>query len=182
MNKRIKDLTEQLDRTLVLQRDKVAKLQTALQQEYNKIFDDSAKLKKALADAENASMYQLNENGEVESWWRYHDLSDYSECKEYFENWVSEYGFRVDWDNECLLLGQGESIFIQDDTRRDNGVWLNGKCIIDESEYKSEDGEVNEEKRNELIEKYMERTGYFPGVFRVTQYGDVFPVKTQKAA
>jgi hypothetical protein len=69
---------------------------------------------------------------------------------------------------------------VQDDAGRDNGVYLADKCIINESEYKN-DGEVDETKRNALIEAYMEKMGYFPGVFRRDRDGSVYSVKTLKS-
>ncbi len=93
---------------------------------------------------------------------------------------MREYHFvDTDWKNDTLSMSQGESIIIQDDTRRDNGVWLNGKRVIDESEYKV-DGEVDETNRNRLIEAYMTETGFFPGVFRCDSHGNIFLVNTQK--
>ena len=59
-----------------------------------------------------------------------------------------------------------------------NGVWLNSKCIIEESSYTDDDGEVNETKRNALIEAYMDKSGFFPGVFRTDSHGNVFAIKT----
>lgn len=158
-------------------------IKAKLQKEYDKVFDDSKALAKAIANAENASMYQIGEDGEVESWFRFSGLSDFHECREYFETWLLEsHCMMVDWDNDCFLYSQGESLIIQDDARnrRDNGVWLSGKQIIEESEYRDDDGEVDESKRNELIEAWMEKNGYFPGVFRVDNYGNVSHVNTQK--
>lgn len=158
-------------------------IKAKLQKEYDKVFDDSKTLAKAIANAESASEYQLDEYGEVESWFRFAGLSDFQECREYFETWLMESHYmRVDWDNDCFLYSQGESLIIQDDSRNrsDNGVWLGHKQLIAESDYRDEDGEVDEAKRNALIEAWMEKNGYFPGVFRVDSYGNVSPVNTQK--
>jgi hypothetical protein len=78
-------------------------------------------------------------------------------------------------------MSQGECLIIQDDTRHDNGVWLSGKCIIDEVDYTDHTitGKVDTRKRNELIESWMEKNGYFPGVFRCDCYGNVYHVNTQ---
>lgn len=175
MNNKIKELQAKL----LESKADIAAIDRLIQLEYNKVFDDSTKLKNAIKNAENSSEYQVNCYGEIESWWRFRDLSDYTEARDYLDNWFSDYCIVVDWENECLLVSQGESIIIQDDTRHDNGVWLNGKCIIKESEYKL-DNEVNEDKRNELIEIWMDKNGFFPGVFRVDSYGNVFPVQTKK--
>lgn len=178
MNKRINELNLQLAANRVnseLIREKI-------QKEYDTVFNDLLSLKKAISNAESASQYQGNEAGEIESWYYFPGLSDFLDCREYFENWLSEHHCMfVDWKNECLLFPQGESIIIQDDCRHksDNGVWLNHKQIIEETEYLDDSGQVNEAKRNELIESYMEKSGFFPGVFRVDNYGNVSYIKTK---
>lgn len=177
MNNKIKELKldlkkHNIDRSII---------ESKIQDECDKIFNDSFKLAKVIDNAQSASEFQYNEHGEIESWFRFHELTEYSEFKIEFENWLQDnHCMGVDWVNDCLLYRQGESLIIHDDSRykRDNGVWLNQKCVIEESEYRDESGEVDENKRNYLIEKYMEKTGYFPGVFRVDQHGNVFHVNT----
>jgi hypothetical protein len=181
MNKTIKALNKQLTG---LQGDR-DKIETKLQLAWNKVFDKSKTLKAGISAVESSNEYFGDECGEIVSWVRF-DLSNFQECKQYLECYLGDYCVDIDWDNDCLKYRQGESLIIQDDTRRDNGVWLNHKCIIDESEYRDinsenehyERGEVNEVKRNELIEKYMEKSGYYPGVFRVDYHGNVSAVKT----
>lgn len=182
MNKRIKELTEQLDRTLVLQKDKVESLTDALQTEYNKVFNDSKELEKIIINASSSSEYQLGCDGDIESWFRFYGLRDYQECREYFEAWLQDaHCMRVDWDNDCLVVSHGDdNLIIQTESRRNNGVYQSGKCVIEESQYRNDDNEIDEEKRNALIEAHMERTGCFPGVFRMDYHGNVFPVNTRK--
>jgi len=176
MNTAIKNLLDQIHSETA----NITKLQEKLQKEYNRVFSDSETLNKAISNAENSSEYQFGRYGDIESWYRFSGLSDYAECREYFETWLSEkHCMRVDWENDCLIVSHGDdNILIQDDTRHDNGVWQSGKLIIDESEYKS-DGEVNEVKRNALIEAHMEKSGYFPGVYRTKRSGGVYAVNTQ---
>jgi len=179
VNSKIKNLLLELEST----RTSRESIESKLQLEYDAVFNDSKTLAKAISNAENASEYGTDENGEIYSWYRFAGLSDYADCRTYFENWLSEtHCMGVDWDNDCLTLNQGESFIIQDDSdrSRDNGIYLNSKCIINESEYRDESGDVDEIKRNKLIEKHMTDSGFFPGVFRVTRYGDVFSVNTQK--
>ena len=175
MNSNIKKLLDQLEDS----RLDIAKTKVKLQLEYNKLFDKSKELAKAVSFTEQASEYRFDQYGEIQSVYHFSELDLYSECREYLEAWLSDYCIIVDWNSDCLLFNQGESLIIQDDTRRDNGVWLSGKCVVNETEYKV-DGEVDEDKRNELIEAHMEKTGYFPGVFRADQHGNVFPVSTLK--
>jgi len=149
---------------------------------WTKIFDNDKQLQKDAENAQNASEYGADENG-IYSWFRVNtNLTDYTECKDYLEEWLSDkYCLTIDWTNNCFVSWQGDdNIIIQDDTRRDNGIYQGHKLLFDESEYKNDDNEIDEVKRNELIEKHMEKTGYFPGVFRVDSHGNVFYVKTLK--
>jgi hypothetical protein len=181
MNKRIESLLADRDGLKLKTQAQINEINSKLSLEYDKVFSNDKALIAALNNLGVASEYGLDQYGEIYLWFRYAGLSDVPEhTREFLEEFVSNYnGANIDWDNDCFTLNEGESIVIQDDTRNDNGVWLSGKLIIEESEYKDDDGEVNEAKRNSLIEAYMECTGYFPGVFRVTSYGDVFPVNTQ---
>ena len=174
MNKQIKDLNAQLASNL----ENLSDIETKLQAEWDRVFDDSGAIKAMMAKVENSTDYRFDEYGEIVSY-HYVDLSDFKDSKKYLVQYLRRsYCADLDLVNECITYSQGECIVIQDETRRDNGVWLNSKLIIDESKYKDENG-VNETKRNELIEAYMEKTGYFPGVFRSDSYGNVFSVSTK---
>ena len=178
MNKKIEALREQLEQPS----GDIQRIQKKMQEEYNKVFDDSKSLAKDIANAESASMYQLDESGEVESWFRFDGLDDIPEdAREFFDTWLSEnHCMRVDWDNSCFLYSQGESITINDD----GDVFLGHKCVIHARDYRSEDRDTDtdELERNRLIEAYMERSGYFPGVFSVDRHGNVFYVDTKPKA
>jgi len=180
MNKKIKQLQNKIDSLNAGHTQDIHTLLDILQKEYNKVFDKDKELQKALNSLECSQEYSGDENG-IYHWFRYSNLNDIPENeKEYFETYVSEKACcYIDWNNDCLKAYEGESLIIQDDTRHDNGVWLEHKLIIPESDYTNEDNEVDKKIRNTLIEKYMEKTGYFPGVFRVDQHGNIFPVNTQ---
>ena len=156
-------------------------IEMQLQAAWNEVFEKSQVIQDAVSKLESSHDFTFDQFGEIASYIRFNDLSDFRECRDYFETYMQESHFvGIDWDNDCLLYSQGpENITIQDDTWHDNGVWFGHKLIIKESEYKA-DGEVDETKRNALIEAYMERTGYFPGVFRVDSYGNVFLVNTKE--
>ena len=152
-----------------------------LQLEYNKVFDDSTLLRDAIAAAEkqdDGQRYQFNAFGEIEYWHRFYELSQFEDCKEYLESWLSDRTgfFYIDWQNDCLLIPQGGCFVINDD----GDVYDSDshKVIVDASDY-TVDGEADIAKRNALIEAYMEKTGYYPGVFKADYYGNVFPVNTQ---
>jgi hypothetical protein len=156
-------------------------IETELQLAWNEVFDDLSSIKDIVSKLESSNEYSLNGYGEINQWVSFYGIGDFKDCMSYFENYMMDNHFvNVDWENDVLSSSQGESLIIQDDTKRDNGVWLNGKLVICGNEYK-DDGEVNETVRNELIEQYMEKTGYYPGVFRVDSHGNVFPVSTLKS-
>ena len=178
MNATIKKLHAKLQ---TIQGD-VCEIENQLQTAYNKAFDKDKAIKSVMAELEASQDFICDQfcdqYREISSYVHF-DLSDYRNCKDYFINYMHDFLFvSVDFKNDCLTYGQGESITIQDDTRHDNGVWLSGKCVIDESEYK-QDGSIDLIKRNSLIEAYMEKTGYFPGVFRCDSHGNVFSVDTK---
>jgi hypothetical protein len=129
----------------------------------------------------------------IYAWIRFYGLSDIGKReREYFEDYLSDIGYRPDFENDCISNYLGDDHYqIQDDSRHDNGVWQGHKIVIKESEYRAsllneskypDEPELSEDddesRRNALIEAHMERSGCYPGVYRVTQYGDVFPVNT----
>lgn len=180
MNKTIKSLTAKLNKQKSECEKEVGEIQTKLQAAWNEVFYKDAYLKKVILELDNSNEYVCDEYGDVFSWTRF-NTEDYSECLEYLEQYLDDSGYRLDVKNDSLMVCHGDdNIMIQDDTRHDNGIWQGQKLVIKESEYRSEDGEIDIKLRNELIEKHMELTGLFPGVFRVTQYGDIFPVSTLK--
>lgn len=177
-NEEIETLEKMIERAELEHSANLTKYKDRLFIQWQKIFENDSQLMKDLRNAENASLYEANEDG-LYSLYRAISLENYIECKEYLEQFVSDYGLSVNWKDSCLMNYLGDdNIMIQDDTRRDNGVWQGHKLIIEESEY-IENNEVDENKRNALIEAHMEKTGNFPGVFRITQYGDVTFVKTK---
>jgi hypothetical protein len=177
-NEAIETLEVMIERAELEHSANLTKYKDRLFIQWRKIFENDSQLMKDLKNAENASLYEANEDG-IYSWYRSTSLENYTECKEYLDQFVFDYGLSVNWKDSCLMNYLGDdNIIIQDDTRRDNGVWQGSKLLFDEEIYKDEDGEVNIEKRNALIEEHMEKTGCFPGVFRITQYGDVTLVKT----
>lgn len=146
------------------------------------IWDDWKQLQTALAALESYDNvgYQGTEWG-IESWTRLSLDAVAERERDYFDNYLADRGTRADYENDCLLQSLGDDHYqIQDDTRRDNGVWQGTRRVIDESDYLDASGDVDEDKRNALIEADMERSGCFPGVFRVTNQGDIYPVDTRK--
>lgn len=176
---------ESLNKKLALNQDNAAAIEAKLQTAWNKVFSKSKVIKDIVSKFDSSNEYTFDKWGEISSYIRFYDLKDFRECRVYFETYMQDmYSISVDWDNDCLLMNQGECLIIQDDTRRDNGIWLNQKLVIPEDDYTDLDEtghkEVNEVKRNELIEAYMKKTGFYPGVFRVDSYSNITHVKTTK--
>ena len=78
----------------------------------------------------------------------------------------------VDFQNDVLMYSQGPCIVVNNEgdvLDTDSGKWF-----IKKNDYLDEEtGKFDISKRNELIEAYMEKTGYFPGVFESDYYGNL---------
>jgi hypothetical protein len=148
-----------------------AELQTAL----NVAFDDCGELQKAIADVQNSNEYGTDGN-EIYRWLRF-DLSDFSDDREYLETYLRDHFVHADFENDALMYYIGPQLIINDDG--DVYDEDSGKIIITETACADDDGAYCEKVRNALIENWMEKTGYFPGVFSVDRHGNVFLVNTQ---
>jgi hypothetical protein len=178
MNNNIKTLTEKMNKLRKDQWVQLNDLDGQLQAAWNEVFENDAGLNLSILRLENSREYGADDGG-IYSWTRLSlDCEVDSDSLTYLENYLVDQGITLHWDDEAIKSYQGDCLMIYDDTRYENGVWLDARCVIDESEYKI-DGEVDETKRNELIERYMEKTGYFPGVFHCDRHGNVFFVNTK---
>ena len=173
MNDQINAIQARLDQV----KGDASAIEMELQAEWFKVFEASEEIRDAVSKVEMSNEYQHNTFGEI-CQYVYCDLSEFP--AEFLREYLRD-AHCVDLDGECLSMSQGDDcLVIQDDTRygRDNGLWQSSKRVIDEVDYKDDDGEIDEAKRNALIEKHMERTGFYPGVYRVDSNGNIFPVKT----
>jgi hypothetical protein len=146
-------------------------------------WDDSGAIQRDLTNAESASLYQGESDG-IYSWFRASSLDSIDEReREFFDDYACDHGItRVDWENSCLLIYQGDdSYIIQTEHSRDSGVYLGHKKIFDAEDMKV-DGDFSEEKIAWLIERHMEANGYFPGVFELSYHGNVEYFETCKRA
>ena len=168
MNRKIKALNKKL---LSVVSD-AADIENQLQAEYNKVFDKNTEIKKAIAEVQNSQEYCWNDFEEICQWSRFY-AKDFKDCQEYLKTYLREYHcIDIDFKNDALLYSTGFNIIINDDgdiLEQDSGKW-----IIKKDDYRDDDGHLDENKRNELIEKHMEKTGCFPSVFRCDRYGNVF--------
>jgi len=146
-------------------------IETELQAEYDKIYNDSNVVKQMIRDVEDSRDYQFGYYGDIESWVSV-DLSPFKGEIQYLSEYLSEYFVNVDEQNELLTMNLGnDNILIN----HEGDVFQEGKLIVDCSEYGT-----SEKKMNKLIEEHMEETGYFPGVFRTDYHGNVFLHNTRE--
>lgn len=167
----MKTIIEKLDK---LNEEKNLKF-SEIREEYFKYLDSHKIIKEltALQDSKPDG-YMLNEFGDVESWKRIAlDFSDFED--ERLESLLNEYllenyFFHVDFKNNCLIQNQGpEEIIINDE----GDVFCGSKCIISKNNYE------NKTDLYQQIENYMEKTGYYPGVFYCDRYGELTLVNTR---
>lgn len=174
MFKTIERLTKKLKKATV----NVAEVEEKLQLAWNKMFKKLPQLLEAAELTENSKEFAWDSCAEIVSWTRF-DLTDFQHCKEYLTNYMREYHFiDIDWENDALYYNIGPAIVINgsgDVYDQDSG-----KFFIDSNDYKDDNGELNESKRNKLIEAYMEKTGCFPAVFSADSHGNVFIVNTKE--
>lgn len=137
-----------------------------------KKLEKNSELKKLVSKLENSrDLTQVN-GGEFFHIWTRADFSEFIDTEnkfqcELFSDYMAEnYDTIVDFKNDCISSCIGPAILINhegDILDQDSGKW-----IIEKSDYETE------EERNELIEKYMEKTGYYPSIIRCDYHGNAF--------
>lgn len=146
-------------------------------------FDADSELQSALKGIEASEQYGLDELG-IYAWYRYVPPKEYlsDDVKPHFDAYIEAYGYRFDSDNDALINSFGSYIGVdyQGNVYLDEGDGGPIEMIATIADYTTEDGEVDEDHRNTLIEEWMESKGYYPGVFSIDYYhGNVFPIKTK---
>lgn len=171
MNKKIEALNKKLESLNSKHFHNELMIKGELRAEYVKVFAKDRAITKALDNLDSASMYDTDSNGEIIRWFRFNGLDDIPEnAREYFEEYVQDVACAyVNWNDFTLYTYEGDSIVINDD----GDVFECNKLIIDAKAYE------DEAERNALIEAHMERTGYYPGVFRQDNHGNIFLVSTR---
>lgn len=140
----------------------------ALQQEYNKVFDKDTTLQAALKELSESNEYARTESGDISQWTRF-SFDAYKESLIYLEQYLSDgHCVYMDRTNDTLYSLLGPEIIIYSDG--DVFDEESHKVIIEKKDYDTAT------ERNELIEKHMETSGYYPGVFREDKHGNIFPV------
>ena len=169
MNNKIKQLAKQLQIQKDLMNNKINDIKEKLQKELDAIWKNDSNIKEAIKKLEQSTDFGADECNEIYTWTRF-ELEPYKKYQEYFENFLMEYyGAYAKFEHDALILFQGECIIINEE----GDIFLDDKRIIDAKDYS------NETERNELIEKYMNDSGYFPSVLYQGHYGDLSLVNTQ---
>ena len=141
-------------------------------------------LKKIIGEVEASTELTSLPHDEWYSQWIRVDFSEFIDIdseleKEVLSEYLEEFGgYRPDFENDCLTCSIGPAILINKDgdiLDQDSGKW-----IISRKEYLDDDGAEDRKKRNQLIESYMEKSGYFPSVIRVDHCGSAYYVSTQE--
>lgn len=156
---------------LALQRcvEETDRIKGLIQEEYNKVFDKDTYVQTAIKALESGGEYTTDKYGEIQRWIRF-ETEKYKGCLDELSNYLSEnHCMYLDSVNDCIQSSEGESLIINDD----GDIFLGNKVVIDSNEYETES------ERNRLIEEYMEKSGYYPGVFRHDRYGNVSLVNTK---
>jgi len=93
------------------------------------------------------------------------DSLTFDAIAEYFEE---VYCAIYDRDLNSFFIWDAEAIVINED----GDVYQEGNFFIDHNDYS------NVSERNELIEKHMDKTGVYPGVYLSDYYGNLTAIKT----
>lgn len=173
-----------------LQSERVAEmlpLENELQAAYDVLFSDLPWIEEAYTRLESSNDYMTDQfDGWPCQWTRVEQLADIEEnARDNFRDYIdNKYGaVTIDWTNDVFVMNNGPAIIINDEgdvLDQDSGKW-----IIKKNDYLVGNDDTGEAyycklTRNELIEKYMEKQGYFPGVFNMDRYGNVYPISTTK--
>lgn len=164
LNSKKKFLTEQ-----------VAQIESKIQKEYDNLFDNDALLQSKIRELECSEQYCESPYGEIMKWARVECLGNVRlEEREYLDNYLNDQGCYANYENDTFFEIKGYCIII--DRQGDVYDQQNWKLIISFDSYFSE--ACPKEKRNAVIEEYMQKTGHFPGVFKIVD-GDVTLVDTR---
>lgn len=156
-------------------------IQEALNVEYDKWKALQNKLV-ALACCKNVEY--VAEYNDVLALLQWDDLSKVPKNeREFLETYINlqETNISIDWENDTLSMFLGDDEILINETYRNGGVFQGGKLIIDNKLYTDDDRNIDESKRNELIESHMESTGNYPGVYMTNSHDNyLIPINTVK--
>ena len=181
MNKAINDLKDERENSRDSYNRASAEIQDQLQVELFKVFDKCDELAKAVGELESSSDYEGDEFGGVYRYILYGVPSEYQDFSDELATWFSE--------AHCLTLDTGVSpgqhtvlkSYCGDDCiiiNHEGDIFESHKLIISADDYRDDEGDKCETKRNQLIESYMKSSGYFPEVLEADYYGGLTYVNT----
>lgn len=145
----------------------VSQVESQLLEEYSKIFEKDTKLQTAIKELEDSKEFGIDDG--IYRWNRFDfdDYKDNNEVIEYLEQYLNEHHFiNIDIKNDAIMKNEGFNLILD----HDGNIYDEDsqEFIIDHSEY------TNKSKRNKLVNNWMEKNGYFPGLFSVDRYNNVF--------
>lgn len=182
------NLIKKLDALKADNRKNETEIYETIKTEYFKLFEDWKYLQETLKDLENSGDWGADESG-FYIWTRFEPDTDLLEYQtDALNEYLSDHGAHWDTQSDALLNYQGECVVINSGYREHDGnVYLSdgsgcSDLIIDKAEYRTDerDTETEEKTRNQLIENWMEKQGYFPAVLIADDHGNVYPVNTQE--
>lgn len=150
----------------------LAAIESELQLVLNKEFDAHVELQEAIAKLENEPEgYQFRDYGDIVSYVSFTFSKFPINEHVYLETYLADRGYHASVAHSRLMQWQGtDNYLIQAYSGPDNGVWQNGKKVIEVEEFVT-DGQEDLNKLRSLIEHHMEGAGVYPNVFWVTHNG-----------
>lgn len=180
MNTKIEKLISKLNEVKAEAQAKRSELESKVQAELDKVWNADKALQSDLTRLESSGEYGSDDGG-IYQWIRSSVEFPAEEFRSYFEAYLSDHCVHVDFEHEAFKAYVGGAIVINEEGdvySADDGINADS-WIVERHQYTDEEGEADESKRNALIEAWMDKRGYFPGVFSMDRYGNVFPVDTR---
>jgi len=172
--KTIKELNNKLDEL----KSESNKIEAELQRSWNLVFEDLHAIRAGILALDTSNKYVFSGHGDIIAIADF-DTDAFKDCQEYFTQYMSDIHFvEVDFSNGVISTMVGPSFVINDDG--DVYDQENDRLFVSMDEYVGDDGVADIDKRDNMIESYMESEGFYPGVFETDRSGNVKLVNTKK--
>lgn len=150
---------------------KLELIKAKLQLELDKKYAKSKPLQQLIELVNQSKEYGSDECG-IYQWVRASLVKDIPpEEQEYFEEYLGQRGLSVDFKNEAIFSYLGGCFVINTDEGGDIYDTETGKLIIEHNQYETRQQAVG------LLKDYMNKHGYYPGVFSMDRYGYIKSVR-----